>query len=134
MTYTSHEPTKHAHMDEYMYKNENKQSPYQPLTQLELSQIILIAFSLVLLRMIRMKTKIHGVTDCCPTLKTLYKTKKKQQIFSGFRIQELKTEQPAKMHFFVGLNMPKSENSKLMKVAYTLRNMHTKFQVIPIFL
>jgi hypothetical protein len=24
MTYTSHEPTKHAHMDEYMYKNENK--------------------------------------------------------------------------------------------------------------
>jgi hypothetical protein len=32
MTYTSHEPTKHAHIDEYMYKNEKKWSSYQPLT------------------------------------------------------------------------------------------------------
>jgi hypothetical protein len=24
ITYTLHEPTKHVHIDEYMYKNENK--------------------------------------------------------------------------------------------------------------
>ena len=46
MTYTLHEQTKHAHNDEYMYKNETNRVCYQPLTTPQVVLIFIIALHL----------------------------------------------------------------------------------------
>ena len=43
--------------------------------------------------------------------------------------ESVKTEQPVKMNFFEALNLLRSENSKLMKVAYICEDHAQKFPV-----
>ena len=46
MTYTLHKQAKHAHNDEYMYKNETNRVRYQPLTTPQVVLIFIIALHL----------------------------------------------------------------------------------------
>src|SRR3954466_14591698 len=103
MTYTFHKQAKHAHNDEYMYKNETNRVRYQPLTTPQVVLIFIIALHLcdlnnnmkpnstkddrTLQRTHKTKTtNIFGVFDFLKQAKQSKKTSKNKQskIFLDF--------------------------------------------------
>src|SRR3954467_15166847 len=82
MTYTLHKQAKHAHNDEYMYKNETNRVRYQPLTTPQVVLIFIIALHLCDLNN-NMKPKS---TEDGWTLQETHKTKEEEQIFLEFSI------------------------------------------------
>src|SRR3954463_11684760 len=82
MTYTLHEHTKHAHNDEYMYKNETNRVRYQPLTTPQVVLIFIIALHLCdLNNNMKPQNPLRTVEPC----KELTKPKKKNKYFWCFR-------------------------------------------------
>ena len=82
MTYTLHKQAKHAHNDEYMYKNETNRVRYQPLTTPRVVLIFIIALLLCDLNNNMKPNSLRPAEPC----KELHKTKEEQQIFLVFSI------------------------------------------------
>ena len=83
MTYTLHKQAKHAHNDEYMYKNETNRVRYQPLNTPRVVLIFIIALHLCDLNN-NMKPKS---TEDGWTLQRTHKTKEEEKkIFLVFSI------------------------------------------------
>src|SRR3954466_10836514 len=88
MTYTFHKQAKHAHNDEYMYKNETNRVRYQPLTTPQVVLIFIIALHLCGLNNNMKQTPLRTAEPC----KELHKTKEEQQIFIVFSIFKASTQ------------------------------------------
>ena len=98
MTYTLHKQAKHAHNDEYMYKNETNRVRYQPLT---IPQVVLVFIIALHLCGLNNNIKPNPTKDCW-ILQETHKTKEEQQIFLVFSIfkQEPEREEQAKQNLF----------------------------------
>src|SRR3954466_14955401 len=111
MTYTFHKQAKHAHNDEYMYKNETNRVRYQPLTTPQVVLIFIIALHLCDLN----NNMKPNSTEDGLTLQRTHKTKEEQQIFlvfSIFKTSKQSKNKQSKIFLDFSLRQSKAKNKR----------------------